>query len=128
MWCPTSHLCEVSFVSLCVLLKNENDVSEGRMFSSASVVFTERGVENGTEDLPYSTITDAYTQSKAKAEQLILAANGRRVTSPLQTLHSPTSRRRSRSSSPNTESDNLLSFFVNLMILFFIFLFCCVSV
>jgi nucleoside-diphosphate-sugar epimerase len=70
--------------------------------SSASVVFTESGVENGTEDLPYSALLDAYTQSKAKAEQLVLAANGRRVTPPLQTVASPTSRRRSRSSS-NTE-------------------------
>jgi UDP-glucose 4-epimerase len=90
-------------------MKEENDVSEDRMFSSASVVFTERGIEDGTEDLPYSTITDPYTQSKAKAEQLVLAANGRRVTSPLQPLNSPTSRRRSRSSSSNNESNNLLS-------------------
>jgi 2-alkyl-3-oxoalkanoate reductase len=44
--------------------------------SSPSVVFTGRDMENADESLPYSERYDApYPRSKAKAEQMILAAN-----------------------------------------------------
>lgn len=46
--------------------------------SSASAVYEGRDIENGTEALPYSRISQApYADSKIAAEKEILAANGR---------------------------------------------------
>ncbi|MFW6049545.1 MAG: NAD-dependent epimerase/dehydratase family protein [Myxococcota bacterium] len=46
--------------------------------SSASAVYEGRDIENGTEALPYSRISQApYADSKIAAEREILAANGR---------------------------------------------------
>lgn len=136
MWCASSHLCEVCLLfslPLSVFSKNTARCnyrigfkSTGIECSTASVVFNERGVEDGTEELPYSTLNDPYTQSKAKAEQVVLAANGRRLNSTQQELNSPTTRRRRRSQSGSTATDDNNNnnsddlFIQNILFLFFV--------
>jgi sterol-4alpha-carboxylate 3-dehydrogenase (decarboxylating) len=45
--------------------------------SSAGVVFVGEDLENATEDLPYPTVPmDPYNETKALAEQMVIAANG----------------------------------------------------
>jgi sterol-4alpha-carboxylate 3-dehydrogenase (decarboxylating) len=46
--------------------------------SSAGVVFVGDDLENATEDTPYPKVAmDVYNETKAIAEQLVVAANGR---------------------------------------------------
>jgi nucleoside-diphosphate-sugar epimerase len=46
--------------------------------SSAGVVFMGDDLENATEDTPYPTVAmDVYNETKAIAERLVVAANGR---------------------------------------------------
>jgi sterol-4alpha-carboxylate 3-dehydrogenase (decarboxylating) len=46
--------------------------------SSAGVVFTGADLANAAEDMPYPAVAmDVYNETKARAEQLVVAANGR---------------------------------------------------
>jgi sterol-4alpha-carboxylate 3-dehydrogenase (decarboxylating) len=46
--------------------------------SSAGVVFTGAELANAAEDMPYPAVAmDVYNETKALAEQLVVAANGR---------------------------------------------------
>lgn len=56
----------------------ENDVTALIYTSTMDVVYSGRAIRDGDESLPYpATHMDAYARSKAGAEQLVLAANGR---------------------------------------------------
>lgn len=54
----------------------EANVQKLVLTSSASVVYSGKDIENGSEDLPYaSTPMDYYTETKILQEKLVLAAN-----------------------------------------------------